>query len=314
MHSQARGTPRSRAVMVRRVLEEAQTPRAVATALGVCERTVRKWVQRYRQEGLGGLGDRSSRPHRSPYRTTAPVAEQVAALRRQRLSYAAIGLTTGLSKATICRLLRARGLHRLPRLEPAEPVIRYERARPGELLHLDIKKLGRIERIGHRITGNRRDHTRGVGWELVHVVIDDHSRLAFAALLPDERQDSAVAFLDAAVAFFRRLGVRPQRIMTDNGSCYQARAFARRCRRHRLAHLRTRPYRPKTNGKAERFIQTLCREWAYARAYHHSDERQAHLLPWLHRYNWHRPHTSLEGLPPISRLRLSADNVLRLHT
>jgi len=300
--------------MVRRVLEQAQTPRAVATALGVCERTVRKWVARYRQEGLGGLGDRSSRPHHSPRRTALARVDQVAALRRQRLSYAAIAQISGLSKATICRVLRARGLNRLQRLEPAEPVVRYERAHPGELLHFDIKKLGRIERVGHRITGDPHDHTRGVGWEFVHVVIDDHSRLAFAALLPDETQHSAIAFLEASLAFFRRLGVRAQRIMTDNGSCYQAHAFAQICRRHRLAHLRTRPYRPKTNGKAERFIQTLCREWAYARAYRHSDERQAHLLPWLHRYNWHRPHTALEGLPPISRLRLSADNVLRLHT
>jgi transposase InsO family protein len=277
---------------------------------------VRRWVARW-NEAPGStkvFEDRSSRPALSPRRTSAALVERIVELRRQRLCYAAIAEQTGVSKPTICRALRARRLNRLRHLEPAEPVLRYERAAPGELLHFDIKKLGRIERVGHRISGDRRDRTRGAGWEFVHVVIDDHSRLAFAALMPDERQDSAVAFLDAALAFFARLGVKAQRIMTDNGACYQAHAFARACQRHKLRHLRTRPYRPKTNGKAERFIQTLSREWAYARSYHHSDERTAHLLPWLHRYNWHRPHSALNRMPPVSRLNLDENNLLRLHT
>jgi len=174
--------------------------------------------------------------------------------------------------------------------------------------------LGEIEAVGHRITGERQGKVRGAGWEYLHVVIDDHSRVAFAALLPNEKHESAVPFLEASLAFFTKLGVSAQRIMTDNGRCYCSHSFALTCQRYNLRHLRTRPYRPKTNGKAERFIQTICREWAYAQAYAHSNERQAHLLPWLHRYNWHRPHTSLKNKTPISRLPLSGDDLLRLHT
>jgi len=287
-------------------------PRDLARSLGLCPKTVRKWVKRAEQGQ--SLEDRSSRPRRLYRPTPQEKREEVLALRRRRLSYGQIAEKLGLSKATICRILKAEGFNRLSRIELAEPVVRYERARPGELLHLDIKKLGRIEAVGHRITGDRRDHLKGVGWEYLHVVIDDHSRLAFATLMPDESEHSAVAFLHAALGFYRSLGVRPQTIMTDNGSCYCSRFFALTCRKNNLRHLRTRPYRPRTNGKAERFIQTLCREWAYAQAYAHSDERSAHLLPWLHRYNWHRPHTSLQRSAPISRLHLSEDNLLRLHT
>jgi transposase InsO family protein len=193
-------------------------------------------------------------------------------------------------------------------------VRRYERDTPGELIHIDIKKLGRFETVGHRITGVRSERTRHAGWEFVHVCIDDASRIAYSQIKPDEKKRSAVAFLKAAVAYYKSLGVTVARVMTDNGSCYRAKAFARACRQLKLKHIRTRPYTPKTNGKAERFIQTALREWAYARAYPTSDHRAKELPIWLHRYNWHRPHGSLKSKPPISRLGLAEDNLLRLHS
>ena len=204
-------------------------------------------------------------------------------------------------------------------LQPAEPVRRYEREHPGEIIHLDIKKLGRIDGIGHRITGdrrgqsNRRARGEGLGWEYVHVCIDDASRLAFMQVLPSEKKESAVSFLKAAVAYYKSLGVKVLRVMTDNGSCYKSFDFRDACRDLSLRHIRTKPYTPRTNGKAERFIQTALREWAYAKAYTHSHVRSAELQHWLHCYNWHRPHGSLDAKPPISRLRLSEDNLLRLH-
>ena len=210
---------------------------------------------------------------------------------------------------------RRAGLNRLRDLDPAEPVKRYERQNPGELIHLDIKKLGRFERVGHRITGDRRgqSNSRGAGWEFVHVSIDDASRIAFTQIKPDEKAVSAVGFLKAAVAYYKSLGVRIDRVMTDNGSCYKSHAFAKACKRLRLKHIRTKPYTPKTNGKAERFIQTALREWAYAVAYTSSDQRAAELPFWMHRYNWHRPHGGIKFLTPISRLGLSEDNLLMLH-
>jgi len=312
-HQNAKLTPKGRAEMVRRVLQHGDSPKAVATALGLCAKTVRKWVARYQEDGPAGLQDRRSSPRRLPNKTAPHIAAQIESWRRQRLDYDLIAERLGVSKATVCRILRQKGLNRLSALDPVEPAVRYERARPGELIHFDIKKLARIEAVGHRITGNRARKSRGAGWEFLHVVIDDHSRIAFAALLPDERQESAIAFLHASMGFFAKLGIKPQRIMTDNGSCYQATAFASACAKHGVRHLRTRPYRPQTNGKAERFIQTITRKWAYGCAYRHSDEREAHLLPWLHRYNWHRPHGSLNRRPPISRLNLSENNLLRLH-
>jgi transposase InsO family protein len=236
-------------------------------------------------------------------------------LRRQRWTAARIAAEVSVAPATVSRILRRRGLSRLKDLEPAEPVRRYERDKPGELLHIDIKKLGRFERPGHRVTGDRtgQSNSRGVGWEYVHVCIDDHSRIAFSQILPDEKKESATAFLKAAVAYYQRFGINPERVMTDNGSCYRAAAFAKACQDLEIAHKRTKPYTPKTNGKAERFIQTALREWAYARAYHNSNQRARHLPDWLHGYNWHRPHGSLKDKPPISRLRLLEDNLLRLH-
>jgi transposase InsO family protein len=316
IHKNARLTPHSRAEMVRRVVVEGQTPKAVATAFGVCVKTVLKWVARYKAEGPAGLYDRSSRPHRLHRPTPQALVEQVEHLRRQRYTGKQIAAELGISPATVSRILKRLGLNRLSALEPAEPVRRYERDHPGELIHIDIKKLGRFSRIGHRMTGVRSEESRSrsAGWEYVHVCVDDASRLAYADIKKDERKRSAVAFLKAAVAYYAKLGVHVQRVMTDNGSCYRSRAFARACKRLGLKHIYTKPYTPKTNGKAERFIQTALREWAYAKAYEHSDHRGADLPIWLHRYNWHRPHGSLKAKTPISRLGLAEDNLLRLHS
>jgi transposase InsO family protein len=257
VHKNARLTPRSRAELVRRVVEQGQSPKAVATAFGLCVKTVRKWVAHWRVEGEAGLDDRSSRPHRLRRPTPAAVVARVGDLRRQRWTGKAIAAELGVSPATVSRILKRLGLSRLRDLEPAAPVRRYERERPGELIHIDIKKLGRFDAIGHRITGRSGHATsRGIGWEFVHVCIDDASRVAFSRILPDEKKESATAFLEAAVAYYRSLGVEVARVMTDNGSCYRSKAFRDACRDLGLKHIRTRPYTPKTNGKAERFIQT----------------------------------------------------------
>jgi len=315
IHKNARLTPLGREHIVRQVLG-GQTPKAVAIAAGVCPRTVRKWVARFEAEGVAGLQDRSSRPRRLNRPTPEAIVAQVEVLRRQRWTGQQIAAETGVSPATVSRILKRLGLNRLASLEPAEPVRRYEREKPGELIHIDIKKLGRFEQIGHRITGDRTGHSnnRGVGWEYVHVCIDDASRIAFSQMLPDERKESAVAFLKAAVACYATLGIVVQRITTDNGACYKSFAFRDACRALGLRHIRTKPYTPKTNGKAERFIQTALREWAYAQAYPNSDRRAAELPIWLHRYNWHRPHSAIKSKPPISRLDLTEDNLLRLHS
>src|SRR5579863_6242349 len=316
VHKNARLTPRGREWIVS-LAASGQPPKAVSDAVGVCPRTVRKWEERHKSEGLGGLADRSSRPHRLYRPTSQAIVERIEALRRQRLTGKAIAAEVGVSPATVSRTLKRLGLNKLSALEPAEPVRRYEREHPGELIHLDIKKLGRIGSVGHRITGRypgvvNRHH--GIGWEFVHVCIDDASRLAFVRVLPDQRKESAIAFLEAAVAYFAKLGVRIERVMTDNGSCYRSRAFRAACKRLCLRQIFTKPYTPKTNGKAERFIQTALREWAYAQAYQNSAQRSAELPNWLHRYNCHRPHGSLKPNTPISRLSLSEGNLLRLHS
>lgn len=315
VHKNARLTRHGRERIVRQI-ESGQAPQAVAQAAGVCPRTVHKWVDRYRREGLAGLGDRSSRPHRLRQPTPQASVEMIAQLRRQRWTGKQIALEVGVSPATVSRVLRRLGLNKLSALEP-EPIRRYERENPGELIHLDIKKLGRIGSVGHRITGRRTgvvNRNLGIGWEFVHVCIDDASRVAFVQVMPDERKESAVVFLEAAVAYYTKLGIRVERVMTDNGSCYRSKAFRAACKRLGLRHIFTKPYTPKTNGKAERFIQTSLREWAYARAYNSSHERTTELPRWLHRYNWHRPHGALQSKPPISRLRLDRDNLLRLHS
>jgi transposase InsO family protein len=314
VHKNARLTPLGRERLVR-LIASGQTPQAVSLAVGVCPRTVRKWVDRYRREGLAGLQDRSSRPHRLHQPTPQGTVEQVERLRRQRYTGKQIAADLRVSPATVSRILRRLGLNKISALEPAEPVRRYEREHPGELIHIDIKKLGKIDGVGHRITGDRtrQGNSRGIGWEAVHVCIDDHSRVAFAQVLPDEKKQSAAAFLRAAVGYYASLGVKVARVMTDNGPCYKSFDFRDACAELDLRHIRTKFYTPKTNGKAERFIQTALREWAYAKAYVHSDRRTAELPVWLHRYNWHRPHGGLDAKTPISRLGLPEDNLLRLH-
>jgi transposase InsO family protein len=314
IHKNARLTPHSRGELVRRVLVERQTPKAVATAFGVCLKTVRKWIERFQAEGEAGLRDRSSRPHRLRSPTPKESVERIEILRRERRPASHIAKEVGVSPATVSRVLKRLGLNKLKALDPPAPVRRYERDTPGELIHIDIKKLGRFETVGHRITGVRSERTRHAGWEFVHVCIDDASRIAYSQIKPDEKKRSAVAFLKAAVAYYNSLGVTVARVMNDNGSCYRAKAFARACRQLKLKHIRTRPYTPKTNGKAERFIQTALREWAYARAYPTSDHRAKELPIWLHRYKWPRPHGSQKSKPPISRLGLAEDNLLRLHS
>ena len=315
IHKNARLTPHGRERLVRMVLG-GQTPQAAARACGVCVRTARKWVARFKTEGLAGLQGRSSRPHKLHRPTPDDVVARIIALRRQRWTGKHIARQAGVSPATVSRVLKRAGLSRLRDLEPAEPVRRYERAHPGELIHLDIKKLGRFERTGHRITGDRtgQSNARGVGWEYVHVCVDDASRIAFTDIHPDEKAVSAVRFLKACIVYYKRLGVTVTRVMTDNGSCYKSRAFAKACKALKLRHIRTRPYTPKTNGKAERFIQTALREWAYARAYQTSRQRAQDLPTWTHMYNWHRPHGGIKDQTPISRLGLNRDNLLRHHT
>ena len=311
MHKNARLTPKGREVLVQR-LQSGQRVAEVAQAMGLSETTVRKWWRRH-QQGQG-LQDRSSRPHSSPRAIAAERRSQIEALRRQRRTGRVIAEQTGLSAATVSRVLRWAGLSRWRELEPQPPVVRYERATPGELVHIDTKKLGRIGEPGHRVTGQRTHRSRGIGWEFAHVAIDDHSRTSLVAMAGDERKESAVAFLEQLVAHYRACGVTVQRVMTDNGSAYQSRAFAAACRRLGVRHLRTRPYTPQTNGKAERFIQTCLREWAYATTYASSAQRRDALQDWLHHYNCQRPHSALSGRPPISRLPFGQNNLLKLHS
>ena len=313
-HKNAVLTPKGRELMVRAVLDTGLTKAVAACQFHTTAQTVGKWVKRFQEEGVDGLRDRSSRPLSSPDQTPAATCAVVETLRRQRYTGKQIAAEVGVSPATVSRILRRMGLNKLSALEPAEPVRRYEREHPGELIHIDIKKLGKIGVVGHRITGDRSKRVRGIGWEYVHVCVDDASRIAVVEIKPDERKKSAVAFLKATVAYYAGLGIKVERVMTDNGSCYRSRAFARACKRLKLRHIRTKPYTPKTNGKAERFIQTSLREWAYACAYQDSEGRAAQLPIWLHRYNWHRPHGSLNAKPPISVLGLTGNNLLRLHT
>ena len=270
IHKNAKLTPAGRGELVRRVLFEKQSLRDVGRAMGVSEPTVRKWVKRYQARGESGLLDRSSRPHRSPRQLDAKRVGQIKRLRRRRLTGLEIAATLKLAVSTVSLWLRRLGLGRLKDLEPKPVVVRYEKKRPGELLHLDTKKLGRIQGVGHRIHKDRRRRARGVGWEFLHVRVDDATRLAYAEVLPDERAVSATAFVERALAWFRSLDVLVERVMTDNGSCYRSHRFRRALQAHGVRQIFTQPYRPQTNGKAERFIQTAKREWAYRRAYRSS--------------------------------------------
>lgn len=305
LHSNARSCPKSRLTMVQRAA--ACSTEQIAADFGVSTRTVRKWRARYREGGLGSLVDRSSRPRTQRYRTDPQREALIGRLRRCRLSGPRIAQALKMPRSTVACVLSRAKMSRLRDLEPPEPLRRYERSCPGELIHLDTKKLGRIHRLGHRITKNRRDTIRGVGWEFVHVAIDDASRLAYVEVLPNERADTTAGFLYRAVAFYRRHGLTIRQVMSDNGPGYISRLFAAMCQRFCIRHLLTRPYRPQTNGKAERFIQTLLREWAYLIPYNSSRFRTAALPRWLQYYNHHRPHAGISGNTPAARLRQLAE-------
>jgi transposase InsO family protein len=276
-------------------------------------RTAHKWLARYRSQGRAGLLDRGSRPRRVRSVLSARQKERIEQLRRERRPYREIARLVGASLSAVARYARALGLNRLSVLDPKAPIVRYERACPGELVHLDIKRLARFWRPGHRVTGDPSVFSDGAGYECLHVAIDDHARVAYCELHPHKRANDAIRFLKTLLAYYRRLGVSVARILTDNGSCYCAKGFRRACARLAIKHSFTRPYRPQTNGKAERFIKTALAEWAYVRTYQHSRERAKELPPWVHRYNWHRPHASLGYRPPISRLGLSMNNLSALH-
>jgi len=308
-HKNARTTFQGRKLLIERINSIGLIPTALAAGISV--RTARKWQQRYAAFGEAGLVDRSSRPHKTRTTVDADLRCRIERLRRGRMPMRRIAQVVGRSVATVSRVLAALDLSSLKALEPKAPVVRYERSAPGEMLHLDTKKLGRIERPSHRVTGNRRDSVDGAGWEVAHVAIDDHSRAGFVQMHADEQKTSAIAFLKAAVAHYAALGVPIQRVLTDNGSAYRSKLFARTCQALGIKHSFTRPYRPQTNGKAERFIQTCLREWAYARSYANSAERTAWLPAFLAYYNTRRPHSALGYRPPASRL--GGNNLLQLN-
>ena len=312
-HQNALLTVRSRELLVLKVVQQGMTLKQAAASFSVTGKTAAKWVRRYREQGVAGLADRSSRPHRLYRPTASDQIERVEALRRERRTGCWIARQTGLSRATVSRILRRLKLNRIRDLEPAPVIQRYEHAAPGDLLHLDIKKLGRIVKPSHRVTGNRRDHVKRAGWEYVHVAIDDHSRIAYSAIYPDQKRSSVVAALRSTLDWYARLGIRFKAVLTDNGPSYRSIQFAQACRELGLKQRFTRPYTPRTNGKAERFIQTALREWAYACSYDNSQQRSQQLHSWLHDYNWHRPHASLNQQPPISRSRADRNNLLSLH-
>ena len=300
IHQNARLTLRSREALVECVTRGLGFSRAAAN-FQVTPKTVAKWVRRFQQEGTAGLRDRSSRPHRSPRATSSSRVGLVLELRRQHRPAYHIARATGLSPATVSRILRRARLSRWRDLHPAPPVVRYEHAAPGDLLHLDIKGLTRFQQVSWRGDGRRRGRHKHPGWEALHVAVDDHSRLAFTRILPDQKTDSTIAFLKEAVDFFARHGITVRALLTDNGSSYRAHQFRQACLQMGLKHRRTRPYSPQTNGKAERFIQTALREWAYAMHWPDSQQRNLALAPWTHYYNFERPHGSLHYQPPISR-------------
>jgi len=315
LHGNARTCLHSRRLIVDRVVVEGWTLTQAAEAAGVSVRTVSKWLARFRLEGAEGLLDRPSVPARVPSRTPEERVVVIAALRRLRMTGAEIAETLAMPLSTVSVVLSRIGLGRLSRLEPPEPANRYERKRPGELLHIDVKKLGRIGRPGHRVNGDRRTRTRGIGWEYVHVCVDDATRIAYVEVLEDEKAVTAAGFLRRAVAHYGAHGIRVEQVMTDNGSAYVSIVHALACKTLRLKHLRTRPYRPRTNGKAERFIRTMLGGWAYGAIYATSDERRAALTAWLDFYNRHRPHGSLSHQPPLQRLEaLKRNNLLGSYT
>lgn len=309
-HKNARTTFEGRKLLIERIAVMGLMP--AAEAAGISVRTARKWRDRFDRDGLDGLLDRSSRPFKTRSTVDAELAGRIEQLRRARMPMRRIAVVVGRSVATVSRLLAGMGLSSLKSLEPKAPIVRYEREAPGELLHMDTKKLGRIEHPSHRVTGDRRDASRGAGWEFAHVAIDDHSRCGFVQMHANERKESAVHALKAAVAHYKALGVTVKRLLTDNGSAYRSKLFAKTCQALGIKHTFTRPYRPQTNGKAERFIQTCLREWAYGRIWSNSAERTAWLPAFLAYYNARRPHSALSYKPPASRL--GGNNLLQLNT
>ena len=302
VHSRAKTQPWSRELLVRRVVELGWSRAKAATAAGVSVRTVAKWLRRFREEGRAGLQERSSRPARSPTATPTSVRRRIEELRRRRMTGQAIAWQVQRSRATVARILRQIGLARLWALEPKKPVIRYERQTPGELIHVDIKKLGRFRQQGHRVTGDRTRTSPGAGWECAHVAVDDHSRLAYVRVLADEREPTVISFFEEMLAWYESMGLRVQRVMTDNGPGYKSKALGALLQARGIRHLFTPPYHPEVNGKAERFIQTALREWAYGKRFKTSRQRRRGLSRWLHHYNFHRRHSALDGRPPAYRV------------
>lgn len=302
LHGNARLTPHGRTLMCRRVRREGWTVTDAAHAAGCSERTCYRWLARF--DAGEALTDRSSAPHHVPGRTPAETQALIERLRRLRFTSTRIAAELGVAVSTVCAVLKRLGLNRLSKLEPPEPPNRYCRRHPGELVHIDVKKLGRFWRPGHRVTGRGPgNHNHKPGWEAVHVCVDDTTRLAYVEVLPDEKAVTSIGFLERAVAWFAARGVVVQRVMTDNGSPYVSSLWATWCADHDIRHLRTRPYRPRTNGKAERFIQTMLREWAYAATYQSSTHRAEVLPTWLTYYNCRRPHSALGHKTPASRLQ-----------
>jgi transposase InsO family protein len=302
MHKNARLTPSGRALLARRV-SNGWTAKAAAAAAGVSLRTARKWIGRHRRGDERRHHDRSSAPRRCPRRTPQPQVARIEQLRRERMTGPQIAATLGMARSTVGAILRRLGLGKLAALEPKPEVIRYERSAPGEMIHLDIKKLGRFDVEGHRITGDRRKgRSRHAGWDFLHVCVDDASRLAYTEILTSERKEDTTAFLERALAWLSRRGVTVQRVMTDNGSAYRSSLFRQALQAAGARHVRTRPYTPRTNGKAERFIQTSLREWAYAKPYRSSAERAQAIGPWTDAYNLTRPHSGIGGISPWQRV------------
>jgi transposase InsO family protein len=306
LHRNARTTPQTRALLVRRIRDEHWAVEDAAEAAGISVRTTYKWLRRFREGGTAALEDAPSTPHRQPRRTPDLVLARVVAARQQRLTGWAIAVRLQLPRSTVARLLSRVGLNRLPPVEPPAPVTRYERTRPGELVHLDIKPLARILRVGHRIHGDRRQTVDGAGYEYVHVAVDDYSRVAYVEVLPRQCGRTTAGFLRRTVRWFAARGVRIERVLTDNGSAYRSHVFQATAQRAHLTLKRTRAYRPQTNGKAERFIQTLIREWAYRVAYPQSSRRTRALRPWLRGYNTVRLHSALGYQPPCTRFPRAA--------
>ena len=314
IHKNARLTYARRLEMVQDITERGLSQAEAAVMQGVSVPTVRKWLGRYLAHGEAALRDRSSRPMLSPRAIAPSKALAIVELRRHRLTQARIAASLSVSKSTVGRVLARAGLSHLKDLEPSAPVVRYEHGAAGDLLHIDTKRLGRIVRPGHRVTGDRHGPFGSAGWEFLFVAIDDHARIGFTDMYPDEGKAAAVQFVRNAVAYYKSLGVQVRGLLTDNGSAFRSKDFAQACTELNITHRFTRPYRPQTNGKAERFIQSALREWAYGFIYQNSLQRTDQLDAWIHHYNWHRPHQGIGGSTPRTRLKTSRNNLLTLHS